>query len=187
MSPWAWVPREVPVPSMSPSPWGVLALSPWLWGHRAQRVPMGVTAQRVPMPRVLIPTGIPFPNVPVPIGVAVTQMSPYPGCPHVLGGPRATLTPPVPPSKDKDKDKVKGKDKDSEYGVARGIDFQNVAVVINFDVPPTVESYIHRVGRYLGTHAGDTGVAGVPLGQLCHRCVPVVPAGPPAPTTPAPR
>ncbi|XP_065507750.1 probable ATP-dependent RNA helicase DDX56 [Caloenas nicobarica] len=47
----------------------------------------------------------------------------------------------------KDKDKGKGKDKDSEYGVARGIDFQNVAVVINFDVPPTVESYIHRVGR----------------------------------------
>ncbi|XP_064897139.1 probable ATP-dependent RNA helicase DDX56 [Columba livia] len=51
------------------------------------------------------------------------------------------------PSKDKDKDKIKGKDKDSEYGVARGIDFQNVAVVINFDVPLTVESYIHRVGR----------------------------------------
>ncbi|OPJ86934.1 putative ATP-dependent RNA helicase DDX56 [Patagioenas fasciata monilis] len=49
--------------------------------------------------------------------------------------------------KDKDKGKDKGKDKDSEYGVARGIDFQNVTVVINFDVPPTVESYIHRVGR----------------------------------------
>ncbi|XP_067168427.1 probable ATP-dependent RNA helicase DDX56 [Apteryx mantelli] len=39
------------------------------------------------------------------------------------------------------------KGKDPEYGVARGIDFQNVAAVINFDVPPTVESYIHRVGR----------------------------------------
>uniref|UniRef100_A0A8C6ZIP7 RNA helicase n=1 Tax=Nothoprocta perdicaria TaxID=30464 RepID=A0A8C6ZIP7_NOTPE len=36
---------------------------------------------------------------------------------------------------------------DPEYSVARGIDFQNVAAVINFDVPPTVESYIHRVGR----------------------------------------
>ncbi|NWI12153.1 DDX56 helicase, partial [Crypturellus soui] len=34
-----------------------------------------------------------------------------------------------------------------EYSVARGIDFQNVAAVINFDVPPTAESYIHRVGR----------------------------------------
>ncbi|XP_063067713.1 probable ATP-dependent RNA helicase DDX56 [Engraulis encrasicolus] len=37
--------------------------------------------------------------------------------------------------------------KDQEYGVSRGIDFQNVANVINFDIPTTVESYIHRVGR----------------------------------------
>ncbi|XP_064031506.1 probable ATP-dependent RNA helicase DDX56 [Pogoniulus pusillus] len=37
--------------------------------------------------------------------------------------------------------------KDPEYGVARGIDFQNVAAVLNFDVPTSVESYIHRVGR----------------------------------------
>uniref|UniRef100_A0A8C2TI47 RNA helicase n=2 Tax=Coturnix japonica TaxID=93934 RepID=A0A8C2TI47_COTJA len=36
---------------------------------------------------------------------------------------------------------------DPEYSVSRGIDFQNVATVINFDVPTTVESYIHRVGR----------------------------------------
>lgn len=40
-----------------------------------------------------------------------------------------------------------GQGKDQEYGVSRGIDFQNVANVINFDFPPTVESYIHRVGR----------------------------------------
>ncbi|XP_040014207.1 probable ATP-dependent RNA helicase DDX56 [Xiphias gladius] len=40
-----------------------------------------------------------------------------------------------------------GKAKDKEYGVTRGVDFQNVANVINFDFPPTVESYIHRVGR----------------------------------------
>uniref|UniRef100_A0A8C8SDG0 Probable ATP-dependent RNA helicase DDX56 n=1 Tax=Pelusios castaneus TaxID=367368 RepID=A0A8C8SDG0_9SAUR len=39
------------------------------------------------------------------------------------------------------------KGKDPEYGVARGIDFQNVAAVINFDPPPSVESYIHRAGR----------------------------------------
>ncbi|XP_053874294.1 probable ATP-dependent RNA helicase DDX56 [Malaclemys terrapin pileata] len=39
------------------------------------------------------------------------------------------------------------KGKDPEYGVARGIDFQNVATIINFDPPPSVESYIHRAGR----------------------------------------
>ncbi|NXN74862.1 DDX56 helicase, partial [Himantopus himantopus] len=47
----------------------------------------------------------------------------------------------------KRKGAAQSKGKDPEYSVARGIDFQNVAAVINFDVPPTVESYIHRVGR----------------------------------------
>ncbi|XP_009879807.1 PREDICTED: probable ATP-dependent RNA helicase DDX56, partial [Charadrius vociferus] len=51
------------------------------------------------------------------------------------------------PPRKKRKGAAQSKGKDPEYGVARGIDFQNVPAVINFDVPPTVESYIHRVGR----------------------------------------
>ncbi|KAG4304562.1 hypothetical protein PORY_001955 [Pneumocystis oryctolagi] len=37
--------------------------------------------------------------------------------------------------------------KDSEYGVSRGVDFKNVTCVLNFDLPVTVKSYIHRSGR----------------------------------------
>ncbi|XP_077992489.1 putative ATP-dependent RNA helicase DDX56 [Glandiceps talaboti] len=48
----------------------------------------------------------------------------------------------------KNKTKQKGKrKKDKEYGVARGIDFQNVSNVVNFDFPLSVDAYIHRVGR----------------------------------------
>merc|ERR1719210_600160 len=47
---------------------------------------------------------------------------------------------------DKDKDNSK-RVKDKESGVARGIDFQFVANVINFDFPKDPDSYIHRVGR----------------------------------------
>lgn len=37
--------------------------------------------------------------------------------------------------------------KDKESGVSRGIDFQCVANVINFDFPLDVQSYVHRAGR----------------------------------------
>ncbi|KAI9188059.1 ATP-dependent DNA/RNA helicase [Blastocladiella emersonii ATCC 22665] len=39
------------------------------------------------------------------------------------------------------------KRQDSEHGVSRGIDFQHVTAVINFDMPATPQSYVHRVGR----------------------------------------
>ena len=45
----------------------------------------------------------------------------------------------------------------ADYGVARGIDFNNVAFVINFDLPKTVASYTHRIGRT--ARAGTSGTA----------------------------
>ncbi|XP_050675799.1 probable ATP-dependent RNA helicase DDX56 [Leptidea sinapis] len=46
----------------------------------------------------------------------------------------------------KKKQKSKRK-KDRESGVSRGIDFQHVSNVINFDFPLDVNSYVHRAGR----------------------------------------
>ncbi|KAL7748055.1 ATP-dependent DNA/RNA helicase [Sorochytrium milnesiophthora] len=41
----------------------------------------------------------------------------------------------------------KSKQHDAEFGVSRGIDFQRVVAVINFDFAPTLRAYTHRVGR----------------------------------------
>ncbi|KYK56604.1 ATP-dependent RNA helicase dbp9 [Drechmeria coniospora] len=46
---------------------------------------------------------------------------------------------------------------DKEYGVSRGIDFKNVAAVINFDLPTSASSYTHRIGRT--ARAGKAGMA----------------------------
>lgn len=53
---------------------------------------------------------------------------------------------------DKAPKKSKKRNQDPEYGVCRGLDFQNVANVINLDFPATVQAYQHRVGR---TARGD--------------------------------
>ncbi|KAK6072085.1 ATP-dependent RNA helicase dbp9 [Seiridium cupressi] len=47
--------------------------------------------------------------------------------------------------------------KDHEYGVSRGIDFRNVACVLNFDCPVTSRSYAHRIGRT--ARASQSGMA----------------------------
>lgn len=41
----------------------------------------------------------------------------------------------------------RGRNKDKESGVVRGIDFQFVSNIINFDFPKSINSYIHRAGR----------------------------------------
>ena len=52
--------------------------------------------------------------------------------------------------------KITSKEKD--YSIARGIDFQNVACVLNFDLPTSSKSYTHRIGR-----TGRAGKAGMAL------------------------
>lgn len=61
-------------------------------------------------------------------------------------------------SDDEAPDTIKSKPaKSRDYGVSRGIDFQNVSCVLNFDLPHTSKSYTHRIGRT--ARAGKSGMA----------------------------
>lgn len=57
----------------------------------------------------------------------------------------------------KSKKNKKASKRDKEYGVSRGVDFRNVACVLNFDLPVTSKAYIHRIGRT--ARAGKAGMA----------------------------
>ncbi|KAI5956840.1 DBP9 [Candida jiufengensis] len=57
----------------------------------------------------------------------------------------------------KDTKKSKKPKNDKEFGVSRGVDFRNVACVLNFDLPTTSKAYIHRIGRT--ARAGKSGMA----------------------------
>jgi ATP-dependent RNA helicase DDX56/DBP9 len=62
---------------------------------------------------------------------------------------------PGPESKTKKRKHRKTSDK--EYGVTRGVDFIDVACVLNFDLPISSRAYTHRVGRT--ARAGRTGMS----------------------------
>ncbi|KAE9408059.1 DEAD-domain-containing protein [Gymnopus androsaceus JB14] len=65
---------------------------------------------------------------------------------------------PLPPSqKRKSKSNTTKNNAKSEYGVTRGIDFIDVACVLNFDLPSSARAYTHRIGRT--ARAGRTGMA----------------------------
>ena len=66
---------------------------------------------------------------------------------------------------DKDKEKSK-REKDQESGASRGIDFQFVSNVINFDFPRDVDSYIHRVGRTARGTAKGTALSLVSIKEI---------------------
>jgi ATP-dependent RNA helicase DDX56/DBP9 len=68
--------------------------------------------------------------------------------------PAAELSSDEEPTQQSKKQKLS---QNNDYGVSRGIDFQNVSCVLNFDLPRTSKSYAHRIGRT--ARAGQSGMA----------------------------
>ncbi|XP_015789315.1 probable ATP-dependent RNA helicase DDX56 [Tetranychus urticae] len=69
----------------------------------------------------------------------------------------------------KESSKKKRRTEDNLSNVSRGIDFQFVSNVVNFDFPLTVASYIHRVGR---TARGSHDTDGTVLSLICPKEMP---------------
>jgi ATP-dependent RNA helicase DDX56/DBP9 len=65
-------------------------------------------------------------------------------------------------SKTQSKRKATG---DADYGVSRGIDFQGVSFVINFDFPVNAAAYTHRIGRTARGGASGTSLSFVTLAE----------------------
>ncbi|KAI0271752.1 P-loop containing nucleoside triphosphate hydrolase protein [Russula aff. rugulosa BPL654] len=66
---------------------------------------------------------------------------------------------PTPPVKTGRHKKRRGAKSDKEYGVARGIDFLDVACILNFDLPSSARAYTHRVGRTARAGRGGTALS----------------------------
>ncbi|KAI5982444.1 P-loop containing nucleoside triphosphate hydrolase protein [Pisolithus marmoratus] len=79
------------------------------------------------------------------------------GVPGTASSSKKRQGSPLPVSNPSKKRKSKVRTSDKEYGVTRGIDFVNVACVLNFDLPTSYRAYTHRVGRT--ARAGHSGMA----------------------------
>lgn len=50
--------------------------------------------------------------------------------------------------------------------VSRGIDIDNIEMVINYDVPPNEEDYVHRIGRTARAGKGGIGITLITPGEM---------------------